>query len=105
MRNMKNLVVWSLCFLCVASAAQNIKQSLLLVHADGGGMSFKQRIFSYHFLNGSFTGREELMSFNGKQDGKDYVRTDRGFNTIYKDRYLITGIGNIIDLVDKKVLV
>jgi hypothetical protein len=41
---------------------------------------------------------------SGKKDGKDYIRTDLGNNTLYKDRYLITGIGNIIDLKEKKVL-
>lgn len=83
----------------------NTRQSLIVVHIDANGkQQFKQKIFSYHFLNGSYTGRDELLSVQGKKDGKDYIRTDRGHNTIYKDRYLITGIGNIIDLKDKKVL-
>ncbi len=81
----------------------NDKQSLYLVHVDGG-KTFKQRIFAYHFLNGSFTGRDEVIMVEGKREGKDYIRTDLGTSTIYKDRYLITGIGNIIDLKEKKVL-
>ncbi len=95
-----------LCFYFSATYGQgDVKQSLIVVHVDpAGGSQFKQLIYSYHFLNGSFTGRDELMSVTGRKDGKDYIRTDAGNNTIYKDRYLITGIGNIIDLKEKKVL-
>lgn len=88
-----------------ANAQEDVKQNLIVVHIDPSGKTaFKQRVFSYHFLNGSFIGRDEIISFNGKKDGKDYIRTDRGTNTMYKNRYLITGIGNIIDLTDKKIL-
>lgn len=83
----------------------NVKQSLYVVHVDASGKSqFLQRIYAYHFLNGSFTGRDEVISFEGRKEGKDYIRTDRGPNTIYDNRYLITAIGNIIDLKDKKIL-
>jgi hypothetical protein len=89
----------------VIHSQENVKQSLYVVHVDASGKSaFRQKIFAYHFLNGSFTGRDEIMSFDGKKAGKDYIRTDRGDNLIYKDRYLITGMGNILDLKDKKVL-
>jgi hypothetical protein len=96
-------------FLLFASSfflSQNeVKQSLIVVHADPKSKSqFKQQIFSYHFLNGAYVGRDELLSVQGKKDGKDYIRTDLKTNTIYKQRYLITGIGNIIDLTEKKVL-
>jgi hypothetical protein len=85
--------------------AQNVQQDFIVVHVEPSGKAqFKQKIFAYHFLNGSFTGRDEVLTVDGKRDGKDYIRTDRGHNTLYKDRYLITGIGNIIDLKDKKVL-
>jgi len=84
---------------------QDIKQSLIVVHVDPASKSeFKQKIYSYHFLNGHYTGRDELLAVSGKKDGKDYIRTDIGTNTLYKDRYLITGIGNIIDLKEKKIL-
>lgn len=84
---------------------KDIKQDLIVVHVDGSSKTqFKQVLFAYHFLNGSFTGRDELLSVQGKKEGKDYIRFDRGNNLIYKNRYLITGIGNIIDLQEKKVL-
>lgn len=108
--NLKNAIFVALVFLIShkSFAQSNLKQSLIVVHVQSvggkGKSQFKQKIFSYHFLNGSFVGRDELLSVDGKKDGKDYIRTDNGQNTIYKDRYLITGIGNIIDLVDKTVL-
>lgn len=87
------------------NAQTNTKQDFIVVHVDASAKSsFRQKIYSYHFLNGSFIGRDELLSVDGRRDGKDYIRTDRGHNTVYNDRYLITGIGNIIDLKEKKVL-
>jgi len=89
--------------------AQNVNHSLIVVHYDPASKGeFKQLVYSYHFLNGHYTGREELISFKGRvMDGKkekDYIRTDLGTNILYKGRYLITGIGNIIDLKEKKIL-
>jgi hypothetical protein len=85
--------------------AQDVKQSLIVAHVDVASKSeFKQKLISYHFLNGHFTGKDEVMTIVGKKDGKDYLRTDLGINQIYKNRYLITGIGNIIDLKDKKIM-
>lgn len=105
---MKQLLKLFLILVCIPKMSfsqGNVKQSLYVVHVDASGKSqFRQRIFAYHFLNGSFTGRDEVLSFEGRREGKDYIRTDRGTNTIYDNRYLITAIGNIIDLKDKKVL-
>lgn len=89
--------------------AQNVNHSLIVIHYDPASKGeFKQLVYSYKFLNGHYTGREELMSFKGRvKEGKtekDYIRTDIGTNILYKGRYLITGIGNIIDLKEKKIL-
>ncbi len=86
-------------------SAQNVRQGLIVIHVDPNGKGeFKQKIYNYHFLNGSYVGRDELLTVSGKKDGKDYIRTDMGMNLLYKDRYMITGIGNIIDLKEKKIL-
>src|SRR5436190_24107121 len=96
------------CFLLLTpllAGAQNVRQRLLVAHGEVSASKpgeFKQKIFVYNFLNGTYTGREEVMSYEGKKLGKDYVRADRGINKIYKERYLVTGIGNVIDLVDRK---
>lgn len=87
----------------LAGFGQTVKQDLIVCHSEGG-KNFTQKLFAYHFVNGSYTGREELLSFDGKADGKDYVRTDQGVNQLYKQRYVITGIGNIIDLQTRKVV-
>jgi hypothetical protein len=87
------------------AVAQDAKQGLIVVHYDPAGKSdFRQKIYSYHFVNGQYVAREELMAVAGKKEGRDYIRTDLGANQIYKNRYLITSIGNILDLKDKKIL-
>ncbi|MEI8136650.1 MAG: hypothetical protein WCH21_04900 [Bacteroidota bacterium] len=92
-------------FITTPFLAQEVKQGLIVVHVDPSGKSeFRQKIMVYHFLNGHYTGRDELITVSGRKDGKDNIRTDLGINTLYNNRYLITGIGNIIDLKDKKVL-
>jgi hypothetical protein len=87
--------------------SQNVTQDLLISHAEmtpEGQAQFKQKICIYHFLNGTFTGRDEVISIEGKKNGRDNIRTDKGKNIIYKNRYLVTGIGNIIDLNSAKIL-
>ncbi|MBA3680980.1 MAG: hypothetical protein H0W73_07405 [Bacteroidetes bacterium] len=103
---MKKIVTLILFFLASSVLlAQEVKQGLVVVHVDPTGKAeFKQKIMVYHFLNGHYTGRTELLTVTGKKDGKDNIRTDLGINTLYNNRYLITGIGNIIDLKEKKVL-
>ena len=83
----------------------NTGESLIVVHYDQGNKAnLGQLIYRYNFVNNVYAGREELLSVTGRKEGKDYVRCDVGNNTLYKDRYLISGIGNIIDLQDRKVL-
>ena len=103
----KHLLLLTILFLSALGVfgQASVKHGLVVVHIETPVKAeFKQKIFIYHFLNGHFTGREEVLIVNGKKDGRDYIRTDLGPSTIYKDRYMITSIGNIIDLKDKKVL-
>lgn len=86
-------------------AQNNSSESLIVVHYDEGNKAkLGQLIYRYNFVNNVYAGREQIMSIEGRKDGKDYVRCDVGENKLYKDRYLISGIGNVIDLQDKKVL-
>ena len=104
------LISFILTFSCSGNLfSQNTTYSLIVIHYDPASKGeFKQLVYSYRFLNGHYQGRDELMSFKGRvMDGKkekDYIRTDLGTNILYKNRYLITGIGNIIDLKEKKIL-
>lgn len=83
----------------------NVGESLIVIHYDQGNKAtLGQLIYRYNFINNVYAGREELLAVTGRKGGKDYVRCDVGNNTLYKDRYLISGIGNIIDLKEKKVV-
>lgn len=88
---------------CFAQNSGN--ESLIVVHYDEANKAnLGQLIYRYNFEDNAYTGRELVMAIIGKKNGKDYVRCDVGENTLYKDRYLISGIGNVIDLKEKKVL-
>ncbi len=93
-------------FLSLVGVSQSSSdESLIVVHYDTDGKTeLRQMIYRYNFVNNVYAGREKIMTVDGKKNDKDYVRCDKGINTLYKDRYLITGIGNIIDLQEKKVV-
>lgn len=93
-------------FCSVLSFAQdNTDESLIVVHYnEANKTNLAQLIYKYNFANNAYVGREEILAVDGRKNGKDYVRFDKGENTLYKNRYLISGIGNIIDLKEKKVL-
>lgn len=98
-------LLFSLNAISFSLKAQDSKYALIVIHYDPSSKTdFKQLVYAYHFLNGHFTGREELMSFKGRVNNADYVRTDKGNNFIYQNRYMITGMGHIVDLKDKKIL-
>lgn len=85
--------------------SQNNSESLIIVHYDEGSKAdLKQNIYKYTFTNNVYAGREKLLTVVGRKNDKDYVRFDKGENTIYKNRYLISSSGNIVDLLEKKVL-
>lgn len=88
------------------SYAQNsTDESLIVVHYDvTNKTNLGQQIYRYDFVNNVYAGREELLTVIGIKDNKDYVRFDKGENTLYKNRYLVSGIGNVIDLQEKKVV-
>jgi hypothetical protein len=87
----------------VGFSQSNTDESLIVIHYEPEGKAeLKQGIYRYNFVNNVYEGREKIMSVVGRKDDKDYVRCDKGENTLYKDRYLITSIGNVIDLKEKK---
>ncbi len=99
-------LVYILLFLSLTGFAQSSKdESLIVIHYDTEGKTeLKQSIYRYNFINNVYAGKEKIMSVVGRKNDKDYVRCDKGENTLYKDRYLITGMGNVIDLKEKKVV-
>jgi hypothetical protein len=81
--------------------------SLLIAEFDPkAGSNQIQHLFAYRFQDGKFSGKEKLLSVSGMKDPQKgtYVRFDLGNCRIYKNRYVITGIGNVIDVLEKKVI-
>lgn len=92
-------------FIACCGYSQNTGESLIIVHYDPNNQeNLGQLIYRYNFVNNVYAGREEIMKVVGRKNGVDYVRCDNDKNMLYKDRYLISGIGNVIDLKDKKVI-
>lgn len=86
-------------------AQTGIIESLIVIQYDSLGESqLKQAIYKYNFNNQTFSGKEKIMTVDGKRNGQDYIRFDLGENILYNNRYLISNAGNIIDLNEKKVL-
>jgi hypothetical protein len=89
----------------LSNAQNNTDESLIVVHYDQANKeNVMQLIYRYNFVNNEYVGREQIIAVEGRKNAKDYVRCDKGENTLYRDRYLISGTGNIIDLKEKKLL-
>lgn len=92
-----------LCFSGFRKAGK--KMSLLVAEYDvKAGQNFQQHLTAYHFVDGKYLSKEKIVTVAGKKDGVNYVRFDQGQNKIYRNRYVITGIGNVIDIREKKVI-
>lgn len=81
--------------------------SLLVAELDADASSNKlQHLVKYIFSGGNFIAKEKILSVPMvKEDAKgSFVRFDSGDNKIYRNRYVVTGIGNIIDTKNKKLL-
>lgn len=83
------------------------KQSLLVVQLDPeSSENYLQHLVRYHFLDGKYVSKDTILSVPSmRKDVKGaYVRFDIGTNRVYRNRYVVTGIGNIIDVEKKKLL-
>ncbi len=84
------------------------KVSLLIAEYDDNvAKNHLQHLVNYVFIDGALISKETLLSIPTQKEGVkgDYVRFDIGKNKIYRNRYIVTGIGNVIDIQTKKVLV
>jgi len=88
-----------------SSAQVKMNESLVVVCYDPASKdNLKQLIIKYNFVNHSFAGKDTVMSIDGTKSGKDYLRFDKGENTLCQNRYLISASGCILDLQTKEVL-
>lgn len=96
----------ALFFLCAIGSAQKKVSLIVAEYDDNAATNHLQNINSYSFTDGVMTGKETLLSVPAqKKDQKgDYIRFDTGRNRLYRNRYLISGTGGIIDLKNRRVL-
>lgn len=66
--------------------------------------SVGQDIYKYKFENGEYKGKEKIISIVGRENNKDLNRFDSEGGFVFKNRWLVSGTGNIIDLQEKKVI-
>lgn len=116
MRTIRVITVLVSVFLCTGFFSKHTAQvkapgsartALLVAEFDPMASSnYLQVLMCYHFVNGAYVSKEKIISVPGKKEGVQgsYVRFDLGASTIYRNRYVITSIGNIIDIKDKKLL-
>src|ERR1700746_3396609 len=84
------------------------KVSLLVAeYDDHAAVNHLQYLVNYIFVDGAMVSKETVLSVPTVKDGVkgNYVRFDIGKNKIYRNRYVVTGIGNVIDIQAKKLLV
>jgi hypothetical protein len=84
------------------------KNSLIVAEYDeNAAENHLQHLVKYTFADGAMISKETLLSVPTQKEGVkgNYVRFDIGKNKVYRDRYIITGIGNVIDIRTKKLLV
>lgn len=93
-------------FFSAFSSAQKKASLIVAEYDDNAAVNHLQNIVNYTFADGAMVSKEILLSVpTQKKDVKgNYIRFDIGKNKLYRNRYIITGIGNIIDIKNKKVL-
>jgi hypothetical protein len=80
---------------------------LLVAEYDAdASVNHLQYLIKYVFIDGAKVSREEIIAIPTQKEGikGNYVRFDIGKNKIYRNRYVVTSIGNIIDIKNKKLL-
>ena len=70
------------------------------------GIGNYTHLVRYNFVDGAFFSKDTILSAPTSKEGRrgSYVRYDLGNNFIYQNRYVISGIGNIIDVQTKSLL-
>lgn len=63
-----------------------------------------QHLVSYNFKNGKLLSKDTIFSTPTFKNGKRLVSYDFGDNVIYKNRYVISGLGNVIDVKNRVLL-
>ncbi len=107
--NMKLFITIIISLIVISFTAQSAKVKSLIVaeyRKDGTGLGNYSNLVSYNFLDGKLISNDTIFGApTFKENGRvPYVRFNVSKNFIYKNRYVVSGRGNVIDL-DKKTLV
>jgi hypothetical protein len=82
----------------VSPAQTGKKTSLFVSHCEATeGVCKTRQLVRYDFVDGAYLGQEKIVS-------ADDLRFDSWNDKIYRNRYVITRWGDIVDIVDKKIL-
>ena len=84
------------------------KNSLLVAEYQKNeeGVGNYAHLVSYNFIAGKLTSKDTVFSApttKGQHQGP-YIRYDQGRNFVYQNRYVISGIGNVIDVQTKSLV-
>jgi hypothetical protein len=95
-----NLALNSFCY------SQKKNSLIVAEYDDNASSNHLQHVVKYSFVDGVMSGKEEVLSVPTEKPGikGNYVRFDIGKNRVYRNQYLVTGVGNIIDLKNRKLL-
>lgn len=93
--------------LCFAPATEKKTSLVIAVYDTQAAQNHIVHLLKIPFVNGVAGAQEKLMDVLTQQPGDKTprIRFDLGPNTIYRDRWVITSYGNVVDLQQKKVLV
>lgn len=86
---------------------ENYKSLLVAEFREGeSGLGDFTWLVKYNFKNGAYISKDTILGVPISKKGKygSSIRFDLGKNLIYDNRYLISGIGNVIDLKEKKII-
>lgn len=106
---MKNLIIIIVILSTTICFGQTPRHNSLLVaeyrqNKEGTG-SFTDLV-GYNFIDGKLASKDTILSApisKGTYQGS-YVRYDLGRNFVYKNRYVVSGIGNVIDVQTKSLV-
>ncbi|WP_324229602.1 hypothetical protein [Lacibacter sp.] len=105
---MKTLLSISYFLLCANCFGQTKLQKLIVAEyrIDSPRIGNFTYLVSYNFANGLLLSKDTILGVptNRKGIAGSYVRYDLGINFIYKNRYVISGIGNVIDIKTKSLV-
>lgn len=105
---MKSLLSITLSLLCLCCFGQTKYQKLIAAEykGDSPGAGNYTYLVSYNFKDGLLISKDTILGAETFKKGVagSYVRFDLGKNFIYKNRYVVSGTGNVID-IHKKALV